>query len=98
MEVNLEPLLLAKDRPLFVGEDGDLLTRSGFNTSWQRLMKNSIADEVITVAERFAVHGLKHRGVTDTKGDKKLASGHRTDAMVHVYNRELAHVEPADDN
>ncbi|MEB2187690.1 integrase [Xanthomonas campestris pv. campestris] len=88
---------LAEDRPLFVGEDGDALTRSGFNTSWQRLMKNSVADGIIVSADRFAMHGLKHRGVTDSPGDKKLASGHKTDAMVHIYNHEIPEVEPACD-
>jgi site-specific recombinase XerD len=87
----------AADRYLFVGEDGDPLTRSGFNTSWQRMMKNAIEDKVLDEIDRFAMHGLKHRGVTDTKGDKKVASGHKTDSMVHLYNHALPVVEPAAD-
>ncbi|MCC8560288.1 site-specific integrase [Xanthomonas vesicatoria] len=79
----------ASERYLFVGEDGGPLTRSGFNTSWQRLMKNALRDGVLVEADRFALHGLKHRGVTDTDGDKKLASGHKTDAMLHVYDHSL---------
>lgn len=38
---------------------------------------------------RFGLHSLKHRGVTDTKGDKKAASGHKTDAMMDVYDHSL---------
>ena len=40
---------------------------------------------VITPEQRFTLHGLKHRGVTDTKGSrrrKQIASGHQTEAMV----------------
>lgn len=39
--------------------------------------------------ERFGLHGLKHRGVTDSKGDKQEASGHKTRAMMEHYNHEL---------
>ncbi|WP_426801004.1 site-specific integrase [Xanthomonas campestris] len=85
------------DRFLFVGEDGDPLTKSGFNTAWQRMMKNAMEDKVIAPEDRFAMHGLKHRGVTDTVGDKKLASGHKTDAMVHLYDHALPSVEPSAD-
>ncbi|MBV6799796.1 integrase [Xanthomonas campestris pv. obscurae] len=87
----------AKDRFLFVGEDGDPLSRSGFNTSWQRMMKNAISDLILEERERFALHGLKHRGITDTTGDKKLASGHKTDAMVYIYDHELAQVPASAD-
>lgn len=89
--------LRAADRYLFVGEDGEPLTRSGFNTSWQRLMRNALNDGVILQAQRFALHGLKHRGVTDTKGDKKIASGHKTESMVHVYDHSLPKVLATED-
>ncbi|WP_372165321.1 tyrosine recombinase XerC [Xanthomonas euvesicatoria] len=82
-------------RFLFVGEDGDQLSKSGFNTAWQRMMKNAIADGILPLADRFAMHGLKHRGITDTKGDKKAASGHKTDAMIHIYDHSIARVDPA---
>lgn len=36
----------------------------------------------------------KAKGVSDTEGDKKAASGHKTDAMVQVYDRKLAEVKP----
>ncbi|CAE6728727.1 Tyrosine recombinase XerC [Xanthomonas arboricola pv. corylina] len=85
------------DRYLFVGEDGDALTRSGFNTAWQRMMKNALRDTVLTTSERFALHGLKHRGVTDTTKDKKVASGHKTDAMMHLYDHSLPSVSATDD-
>ena len=84
-------------RPLFVGEDGEQLTREGFNTAWGRMMRNAVNARVILKAERFGLHGLKHRGVTDSKGDKQEASGHKTRAMMEHYNHELPRVEPASD-
>lgn len=36
-----------------------------------------------------ALLGLKHRGAIDTKGDKKKASGNKTDAMLNIYNHSL---------
>lgn len=87
----------AKHRPLFVSERGDALTRSGFDTTWQRMMRLAVKGEKITAAQRFGLHGLKHRGVTDTAGtlaDKKQASGHRTDAMVDRYDHEIPIVQP----
>lgn len=85
------------DRPLFVGEDGDVLSRSGFNTSWQRMIRNAIEAGILSSEDRFALHGLKHRGVTDTVGDKKTASGHKTEAMAYLYDHSIATVDPAGD-
>lgn len=85
------------NRYLFVGEDGEPLSRSGFNTAWQRMMRNAISNNLLTQEQRFALHGLKHRGVTDTKGDKKLASGHKTDSMVHVYDHSVPQVSATED-
>ncbi|MFC0677479.1 tyrosine recombinase XerC [Lysobacter korlensis] len=90
--------LQADQRFLFVGEDGEPLTRSGFNTAWGRMMRQAVKDGVLAEEDRFGLHGLKHRGITDTKGNKKQASGHVTDAMLNVYDHELPRVEPAGDN
>ena len=78
-----------KMRPLFVSEDGEMLTAHGWHTAWGRFMRNAVRDGIIAADERFALHGLKHRGVTDTKGNKKEASGHVTDTMLHVYDHSL---------
>lgn len=81
--------LSPKMRPLFVSEDGEMLTAHGWHTTWGRFMRNAVRDGIIVADERFALHGLKHRGVTDTKGNKKEASGHVTDTMLHVYDHSL---------
>jgi len=41
---------------------------------------------------------MKHRGITDTPGtraEKQLASGHKTEAMLDVYDHSVPRVEPA---
>jgi len=81
-------------RYLLVSEDGGALSKSAWHSTWQRLMRAAIGEGIITPEERFALHGLKHRGVTDSKGDKKRNSGHKTDAMVHIYDHELPEVDP----
>ena len=80
----------AEGRYLFVSEDGEWLTEDGWQTAWGRMMRNAVKDGVLSQDERFGLHSLKQRGVTDTKGDKKEASGHKTDAMMHVYDHSLS--------
>lgn len=90
--------LLASQRFLFVAGDGAPMTKSGFDSNWQRLMKLAIAEKIITEEQRFTLHGIKHRGITDTAGTraaKKDASGHRTDAAFDRYDHEMQVVEPA---
>lgn len=85
-------------RPLVVAEDGSALSKSALNSAWKRAMAAAIEAKVIDLYERFGLHGLKHRGVTDTPGtkaDKRLASGHKSDAMVELYDHEVPIVNPA---
>jgi site-specific recombinase XerD len=85
----------AEDRPLFVAQDGGPLSKSGFDSAWQNLMAAAIRDKVIAEHERFSLHGLKHRGVTDSRGNKQQAAGHVSPAMTARYDHEIAIVEPA---
>lgn len=78
---------------LIRGESGNKITESGFQTLWQRLMTEAAEAGF----ERFRFHDLKAAGVSDTEGDKQKASGHKTAAMVAVYDRKLAEVKPAGD-
>jgi hypothetical protein len=85
-------------RPLVVSEDGCALSKSALNSAWRRAIEAAIEAGVIDSEDRFGLHGLKHRGVTDTPGrkaDKKAASGHKTDAMLDLYDHELQVVDPA---
>ena len=90
--------LRPEDRGIFLSEDCVPLRKGAFDQAWQALMRLAIKEGVITKEERFTMHGLKHRGVTDTKGtkaQKKDASGHRTDTAFNVYDHDLQVVQPA---
>jgi site-specific recombinase XerD len=87
-----------EQRFVFLSESGTPLTRAGLDNAWQDLIHAAMDAEVIAREQRFTLHGLKHRGITDTKGkkaDKKEASGHKTEAMLERYDHEVAVVEPA---
>lgn len=91
--VQLKP----ENRYLVVSQSGDPLVKSSFDSAWQRMIKMAIAENIITPEDRFSLHGLKHRGVTDTEGtraDKKDASGHKSDAAFNVYDHEMQTVKP----
>lgn len=78
-----------ENRPLIVAADGGELRKSSLDTAWQRLIKMAIEEEVITEAQRFGLHDLKRRGITDTKGtrhEKQEASGHRSASMMDTYD------------
>lgn len=84
------------ERAVFVNQSGAPLSKGALDQAWQDLMRLAVKEGVITREERFTLHGLKHRGITDTKGDKKLASGHKSDAMLARYDHEIPTVEAAD--
>jgi integrase len=46
--------------------------------------------------ESFTFHDLKAKGVSDFDGDKKAASGHRSEAMVSIYDRKRKSVDATD--
>lgn len=86
------------ERALVVSEDGAALSKSALNSAWRRAMTEAMKAGLINKSSRFGLHGLKHRGVTDTPGtkaDKKEASGHKTDAMLELYDHERHTVNPA---
>jgi integrase len=64
---------------------GAAITYEGFSTAWQRLMARAKEHGV----ETFTFHDLKAKGVSDFEGDKQKASGHKTAAMVAVYDRKV---------
>ncbi|MBS0192641.1 MAG: hypothetical protein JSR34_00135 [Proteobacteria bacterium] len=60
-------------------------------------MRAAIKAGVLDVTQRFGLHAMKHRGITDTAGtraDKQLAGGHKSEAMVAVYDHSLPTVPP----
>ena len=66
--------------------------KSALNSAWRRAMAMAIKEKVLVDDVRFALHGLKHRGMTDTAGtraDKQQASGHKNERMVDVYDYKI---------
>lgn len=91
-------ILRPEHRYLVVNQSGHPLSRSGMKTTWQRLMDAAVAAKVITDDERFTMHGLKHRGITDTRGGrhaKNEGAGHKSLQQTDHYNHELIVVEAA---
>lgn len=85
-------------RRLVVTEFGGPLERQTLNSAWGRAMQQALKAKVITPETRFGLHGLKHRGITDTAGtrrDKQDAAGHRSATMTDVYNHALDVYDPA---
>lgn len=85
-------------RPLIVAQGGGKLSIDGLGTAWQRMIHAAIDAGVITAEQRFGLHGLKHRGITDTTGnraEKQDASGHKSAAMLDVYDHAIPVVKPA---
>lgn len=85
-------------RPVVVTESGRPVGRATLNSAWRRAVKQAIKAGVITAETRFGMHGLKHRGVTDTPGGRtarKDAAGHKSQAMSDLYSHDLDVVQPA---
>jgi site-specific recombinase XerD len=85
-------------RFIFVTETVNRLSMAALLASWNRLMRTAVEVGAIAREQRFTLHGLKHRGVTDTKGSRRLkqrASGHQTEEMVMLYDHNVPVVSPA---
>lgn len=58
------------------------IAETTIQTAWQRAMTSWAA----LGNPRFTLHDLKRKGVSDTTGDKLAASGHRSAAMLRIYD------------
>lgn len=76
---------------VFADNYGRPIKKSTFDSAWQRLMKK--AEKHIGI-KPFPFHDLKAKGVSDFDGNKKDASGHKSEAMVAVYDRKKIKVKP----
>lgn len=87
------------DRWLFISDDNSHIRRTSLRGAFDRLMTEAIEAGVITQEQRFTLHPVKRRGVTDTTGnraDKQTASGHKDEKMLDIYDMELPIVKPAE--
>lgn len=67
---------------LIPGPSRGRLAETTVQTAWQRAMRDWAAGG----NARFTIHDLKRSGVSDASGDKLAASGHRSTAMLRVYD------------
>lgn len=82
-------------RLLVASQDGTPLQKSSLDTAWQRLITRAIEQRIIAAEDRFALHGVKHRGITDSAD--KDSGGHKTESMKRLYDHSVAVFEPAGD-
>lgn len=90
--------ITASKRFIIVASHGGPLRKTSLDTSWQRFITLAIAEGSIEPEDRFALHDLKRRGITDTTGtraDKQEASGHRDSKMMDVYDHSIPVVPPS---
>ncbi|HCE8324850.1 TPA: integrase [Pseudomonas aeruginosa] len=87
-------------RPIIVASHGGSLQKSSLDSAWQRFITAALEAGIITPDQRFGLHDLKRRGITDTPGtraDKQEASGHRDESMLDVYDLSVPIVSPSAD-
>ncbi len=92
--------LRPEQRPLLTNSDGARIKAYGWQNAWRRFQAQAVGAGIITEAQRFGLHDMKRRGVTDTKGtkaDKLDASGHKTPGMLAVYDFSVPRVDAAGD-
>jgi site-specific recombinase XerC len=84
--------LRVQDRFLLVERSGNPISKSALDSAWQRFITEAMRVGVITESERFALHGLKHRGITGS--ENKASGGHKSEAMRQLYDHEVPLVKP----
>jgi len=85
-----------EDRLLLVTTGGGKITESSWQSAWTRFMKLAIKEGILTDEEKFGLHDMKRRGLTDTKGtkaDKLEAGGHSSLQMLKVYDHSVPVVD-----
>ena len=66
------------------------------NQSRQSPLNPAIEAEIMSEQEWFGLHDIKRRGTTDTEGtaeDKLEATGHKSRAMLPIYDKSIARVK-----
>ena len=77
---------------LITSQSGAPISESGFQTAWQKRIRQAKKDGAI--AERFTFHDLKAKGVSDFEGDRRKAAGHKTERAAAIYDRRRETVKP----
>lgn len=85
--------LKPEDRPLLVNASGHRLESWALRSAWRRLRDLSLEAGIVTADTWYTMHGLKHRGITDS-GDK-TSGGHVDPRMIARYDHDVPVVAPA---
>lgn len=89
--------LRPEHRVLLVEQTGNPMAQSSLESAWQRFITMALREGVIEKQDRFSLHGLRHRGVTETVGncgDKLDAAGHQSPTTTGRYDHGLPIVKP----
>lgn len=81
------------DRPLIVDTLGNQLSESAYHSSWQRFVTARIKEGIISNEQRFSMHGLKHKGCTDSTSHNP--AGHKDPRMQNHYDHTIKIVDAA---
>ena len=87
----------AERRFIFISEHtGNPIAKSSLKTAISRINRQAEvkAKQLGIDYVHFTFHDLKKKGVTDTEGDKMKASGHKTQAMVNLYDLSVDVIKP----
>ncbi len=90
--------LKPEKRALLVNTLGSHLSESAIQSSWGDFIRAAIKNNIISAEERFSLHDLKRKGITDTDGnrhEKQEKSGHKSSSMMDVYDKSIPIVKPA---
>ena len=84
-----------EDRLLVVSTLGEKVSYSAYQNAWNRFIRLAIKDGVIDDSERFSLHDLKRKGVTDS--NEENPAEHQDSRMKEVYDLSVRTIDPAAD-
>jgi len=87
-----------EDRLIMVNTSGKRITKSAWQNCWARFQALAIEEGVMKEEEKFGLHDMKRRGVTDTVGtraDRLEASGLSDYKILNTYDKSKPIVKPA---
>lgn len=88
----------AEDRLIFVNQKGVRIGGSTWQSAWKRLLNAAIDAGVIQPEQKFGLHDMKRRSITDTKGGRSAkldGGGHKDERMLDRYDFEVPESDAA---
>lgn len=99
-EQRQQPVPIKKEhrKLLISARTGDPITADGLSTAWERVTELAKLSAVAQGREfkQFWLHDIKKRAITDYKGDKMQASGHKSQNMMNIYDLSVPVVKPSE--